>query len=386
MASLNDLENLPEIDVLEDEEITLESTMQEMVEDFENFYYQETGVEKILYPADEMRLLLNVAAGKFYQMATIINERFKMNFLQYMYGEVLENWCANFGFIDNGEAYATTTLRFFTSEPQNSAIPIEAGTRATAGDDIFFATQEYAEIAAGDEYADVAAICTSAGSVGNGYAAGKINIIADTVNYISAVENMSESTGGKDEYTDDERKEIILNFPDEYSADGTEGGYIEKAKKYSNEIIDAIIDIDAPAGTVGIYIMLEGGVLPDEAYCSNVEEYLYGLETNPDTDKIEVYAPDAVAYDIDVTFYIAESNKEIASDVQELVNESIEDFKESTYSAIGNDINPDILLSEIMASGAKRAVIASPAFVPLGGTQVGICTGVNVTYGGLEDD
>ena len=386
MASLNDLENLPEIDILEDEGITLESTTQEMIADYEDFYYTQNGVEKILYPADEMRLLINVSAGKFYQFATIINERFKMNFIQYMYGDVLKNWGANFGFTDTGEAYATVTLRFALSETQTSAVGIPAGTRATAGDDIFFATDEYAEIAIGDEYIDVSATCTSAGTDGNGYTVGKLNILADTINYIESVSNTTESSGGRDEYTDDELKEIILNVSDTYSADGTEGGYIEKTKTYSDDILDVMIDTDADAGTVGIYIMLEGGEIPDNTYCSAVETYLYSLETQTDTDKIEVYPPEAVNYTVNLTYYISESNREIASDIQELVEGAVDEFIELTYSSIGYDINPDTLIAYIMAAGAKRVDITTPTFTAVSEAQVGICTDINITYGGLEDD
>lgn len=165
MARIDALENLPKIDMLADEGITFESIVNEMIADYEAYWKELTGEELVLYPADSRRIMLNVAAGKLYQLAAIINERHKLNFLQYMYGDFTKNWAANFGFKENGVEAAIVTLRFYLAAEQLIDVLIPAGTRATCGDNIFFATDEPLIIPAGENYADTSATCTQQGTI-----------------------------------------------------------------------------------------------------------------------------------------------------------------------------------------------------------------------------
>lgn len=137
MASLDALDNLPKIDLLEEEGITLSSLQQTMIADYEQKYYELTGEELTLYPADTRRIMLNTTAGKLYQLAAIMNERHKLNFLQYMYGPFTKNWGANFGFVEDGSEAAKVMLQFTLSIELTRDITIPQGTRATAGDRVF---------------------------------------------------------------------------------------------------------------------------------------------------------------------------------------------------------------------------------------------------------
>ncbi len=89
-----------------------------MIADYEARYRELTGEELTIYPADSRRILINVTAGKIYQLATIINERHKLNFLQYMYGDFLKNWASNFGFDKDGRESASVKLRFHLADAQ----------------------------------------------------------------------------------------------------------------------------------------------------------------------------------------------------------------------------------------------------------------------------
>mgnify|MGYP002508293010 CR=1 FL=1 len=68
---------------------------------------------------------------------------------------------------------AVTVLRFSLSEARTQVTAIPQGKRATAGDNVFFATDDYAEIAPGQLFVDVPATCTELGTVGNQYMIGK---------------------------------------------------------------------------------------------------------------------------------------------------------------------------------------------------------------------
>ncbi|MCM1543290.1 MAG: baseplate J/gp47 family protein, partial [Blautia sp.] len=344
MANIGALENLPEIDMLKDEGITFESIVHEMIADYEGRWKELTGEELILYPADSRRIMLNVAAGKLYQLATIINERHKLNFLQYMYGDFLKNWAGNFGFKEDGIESAVVTLRFHLSAEQPSDITIPAGTRATAGDQVYFATKEDLMITAGETYADVEAVCTTPGTSGNGYVKGQLNIIADPINLVGKVENITESTGGHDKYTNQELRELIYSFPSTYSTAGPKECYEEIAKAYRSDIADVRV-ITSKEAVVQIYVLLWGGILPDEEYRNALERYIEGLKITPDTDKVEILAPKAVDYRMDITYHISMLQKDVADGLKEAIEDAVEEFVKYTREKIGRAINPDTLVS-----------------------------------------
>ena len=84
MNQIDNLEALPEIDLLAEEGISIEQIQQEMIEDYESAYEQYTGREMILSPANERLLELNIVAGQFYQMCERMNYFFRRNFIRYM--------------------------------------------------------------------------------------------------------------------------------------------------------------------------------------------------------------------------------------------------------------------------------------------------------------
>lgn len=385
MARIDALENLPKIDMLADEGITFESIVNEMIADYEAYWKELTGEELVLYPADSRRIMLNVAAGKLYQLAAIINERHKLNFLQYMYGDFTKNWAANFGFKENGVEAAIVTLRFHLAVKQLTDVIIPAGTRATSGNNIFFATDEQLTILAGESYADTSATCTQPGVVGNGYAIGQLNVIADPVNLVERVENVTQSAGGHDEYTNQELKELIYNFPASYTTAGPAECYEQIVKSYSKNIIDAKVITNNEA-LVQIYILLQNGVIPTAEYCQKVLTYIKELKTTPDTDKIEIFSPDAMSYEVEAIYYIADEQKDIADALKESIEEAGIEFINYTRSKIGRAVNPNILVTYAGAAGASRIEIAKPVYIHVHENAVANCNNIKMTFGGFEKE
>lgn len=379
------LENLPEISILNEEGITLEALQSEIIADYEDCYKEITGKEITLYPTDEIAIEMNVIAGVLYQLCVIMDERYRMNFLPYMYGNILKNWASNFGFTGSGIKSATVALRFHAAAIQDFAVGVPKGTRATAGDNIFFKTDEYAEIKAGEKYVDVPATCTTEGAVGNGYRTGQIATIADPVNLVIGVENISISDGGRDEYTDEELRELVLNFPSTYSTAGPEDAYLQIIKGYSERIVSAR-RIDADDAVVRVCIMCEDGELPEESYCEQVRKYVLEQRSTPDTDKIEIVAPEAVQYELNVIYYISEEKKDVAESIKVGVEDAAMSFVRYTQENIGYDINTDTLTAYAKAAGARRLEIISPGYQMISENQIAICTCINIRYGGLEEE
>lgn len=385
MAKIDALENLPEIDMLKDEGITFESIVNEMIADYESYWQELTGEELILYPADNRRIMLNVAAGKLYQLASIINERHKLNFLQYMYGDFTRNWAANFGFKEDGIESAKVTLRFGLVEPQSMDIMIPAGTRATSGDNVFFATDEELVIPSGQAYADTCATCTRSGTIGNGYAVGQLNVLADPINLVSGVQNMDQSAGGHDRYTNQELKELIYNFPACYTTAGPAECYEQIAMRYSNNIVDAKVITNNEA-LVQIFILLQNGVIPTVEYCEKVHDFIKELKVTPDTDKIEVAAPDVVTYEIEAGYYIAYEQKDIADGIKEAVEDAGSEFIDYTESRIGRAVNPNVLVTYANAAGASRIEIVKPSYQHIRENEVALCSNIKMSFRGFEKE
>lgn len=385
MAASDTWDNLPDINPLEDEGITIEEIVAEMVQSYEEKYEEITGEELTLYPADERKIRINAVAEMLYQLAQFGADCFKQNFLKYSFGASLKNLGANIGYAETGEEAATTTLRFTLSEQMEQDVTIPAGTQVTEGTQVYFATDEDLIIPAGELYGDTAATCTDIGEMGNGYAIGQINILVDAVSYVESVKNITETSGGHDKYTTDELRENIYNFPSAYSTAGPEDEYIELVKKYSNNIID-VHTITSKESVVQIYVLLQNGSVPDGTKLQAIKAFLEEQKLTPDTDKIEVLAPEIVNYTIEATYYISYYKKEMEQTIKESIEEIATEFEEYTKSKIGRAINPDMLIAFVNTAGASRIAIKTPTYKKIEENQVAICTKVNLIYGGLEKE
>ena len=382
--SISDLENLPEINFLEDLGITLESIQEEMVADYQDRYGEVTGKEQPLYPGSPVRLMLNVIAGEIYQAYEYMSYVFKQNFIKYMDEDVLKNWGATLGFTGNNSRPAKCTLEFSTGDVLDFDVHIPAGTNVTAGDNVYFKTDDSCVVKAGGLCAQVTATCTTDGSAGNNYMPGQLNTMTEPVLNIASVCNTGISAGGRDDYSLEERRELTYMFPSTYSVAGPEDAYVFFTKNFSEDIVSVKVITDDASATVVIYIMLSDGRLPGEDYCSEVLDYLEGLKRFPDTDKIIVRPPETVMYELSAVYYISSENKDTESMAMKSVEEASRAFVSECHGSIGHDINPDIFTEYARVAGAKRLEIKSPVYTKINQEQIALCSGISLSYGGLE--
>ena len=153
--------------------------------------------------------------------------------------------------------------------------------------------------------------------------------------------------------------------------------------------------------------MLKDGKLPGKSFLDGLRNYLSDGSRKPTADYIQVQAPEPVNYNIEMVYYIAESNKASASVIQEEVKRAVFDYVcwQGAHSSeittddteakarAGRDINPDELVMRCRRAGAKRVVITSPVYLPVGRNQIANLEnavdgqpGINITYGGIEGD
>jgi Phage-related baseplate assembly protein len=279
-----------------------------------------------------------------------------------------------------------TTLRFTLAAALDSATAIPQGTRASTPENIYFATDDYAEIPAGSTYIDVPATCTETGAAANGIPIGEIQVLVDPIPYIESVSNIVASGGGADTESDEDLAERVYLAPSAYSTAGPEDSYIYHTKEYNPAIGDVVVTSDQAAGEVDVYFLMDDGSTPDATTISGLQAHLNDKTIRPMTDVVVVDAPAAENYTINLTYYINQSDSSQAVTIQSDVNQAITDYIQ-WQRHIGRDINPSKLISMIMAAGAKRVVVTYPVYTVVASTKVPtLSSDPTITYGGLEND
>lgn len=377
-----ELENLPEVSFIDN--ITLDEIQEQMESDYEEKYESLTGKACTLRRADPATLILYACSIQIFQALLFVDRAGKQDLLKYSYGEFLDNLAAIRGITRMEALPAVTTVRFTLSEAVSEVVVIPEGTTVTNGE-IYFQTDEYAEIAAGDTSIDIPCTCQTDGAEGNGIPAGEIKILVDTLPYIKSVENIEVTSGGADIEDDENLAERIYLAPSSYSVAGPDDAYKYFTMAYNQEIADVMVTSPDPA-EVEIRFLMENGEIPTSTVMSGLEEYLQDNKIRPLTDHVTVLAPEQQQFDIALTYYINRSDQAKANTIQEAVQAAVEEYSKWQTYTIGRDINPSELTKRIIEAGAKRVEITSPAFTTVASDTVARIGQKTVTYGGLEND
>lgn len=381
---IEELQNLPEISFIDD--MTIDEIQKKLVSEYENSITAITGNKYVLPKADKFRIIINSIALILYQNLQCIDRAGKQNTLKYAYGEYLDNKAAEKGVVRKTAKAATVNIKFSLETARSSSTLIPKGTRVSNDSDIYFETQNFEEIAAGNTDIVISCACTESGTLGNNIQIGEITTLVDPVAYISEVVNTTVSTGGTDEEDDDSLRERVFLAPSSYTTTGSADAYIYHCKLFSNDIADVIATSDVGSAVVNIIVLLKNGVIPEEKLITQLQEYLNGDSIKTLTDKVVVAAPSVKKYDINLTYYINKSERSKALLIKKNVEKAIDEYILWQNSKIGRDINPDKLIEKIIAAGAKRVAVSSPIYQACNQTEVPQLANKSITYGGIEDD
>lgn len=369
------LKNLPDITFAERSPTTILSNIVSLYESLDG---------RTLAEADPIRLFLSTLASIIVNQRAVIDAAAKENLLAYADGDFLDHLGVLVGVTRMSSTSARTTLEYTLSATRSVSTTIPKGSRVTADQQTFFATDEDLVIAAGSLMGRVGATCTVTGTAGNGFAIGDLANVVDPLAFVRSVTNVTASEGGGDTEEDDALRTRIQEAPETFSVAGPEGAYIAKALGASTLIEDVTVDSPNP-GEVVVYPILAGGEIPGEEMLNTVYETLNAKDVRPLTDKLTVKAPDAVAYDLTLTYYIDRDDATNATAIQEAVTKAITSFITWQGARLGRDINPTELGYRIRAAGAKRVDITAPTFTVLAKNQIAKLGTQTVSFGGLED-
>lgn len=348
-----------------------------------NYYEQSSG--RTLARADPVRLFIDAIILAIVQQRSIIDHAAKQNLLAYAEGEYLDHLGALLGVSRLEAAHSACTIRFTLGHYYSYDAVFPEGTRLSAGA-LTFATTSSLTIKAGTLTGTVEALCTTAGTSGNGLIPGQVRQFVDVPAFDVKAENITETNGGSDVESDEAFRERIQIAPESFSVAGPAKAYEYHARSANPDIIGVAVvgPPDTQPGNVNIYPLMTGGTLPSDEVLDEVLAACNAQDVRPDTDYVHVLKPEAVNYDLDVTFWVDEQDSSRAMLIRDSCVEAVDGWILWQRSALGRDINPSELTHRLVDAGAKRCEVRSPVFRVLKDWQVGMCVDKSVIYGGLE--
>lgn len=378
----------------------------------------ESIAQRSLAPGDPVRLFLEAIAAIIINQRSVIDFAAKQNLLSYVSDDFVDYLAELVGVTRLEAQPAQTTIRFTLSTTQGSVYTVPAGTLLSAGT-LNFETTEDLEIPIGQLTGDVTAECTTPGTIGNNLLPGQIKTLVEPLAYVQSVQNTTTTNGGAEREDVESMVNRIRLAPSSFSVAGPRDAYVYWALTANPAIIDVAVSTPSPddikqlvndvltnhsasqqliddmnaaldgatwPGTVDIRTLLEGGVIPGTEVLDQVDAVLSADDIRPITDDVQVSAPVAAAYNIDVDYWIRSEDAASSLAIQSAVSAAVDDYIAWQKGRIGRDIVPDELVRRMMVAGAKRVSVISPTYTVLDDTQVAQDGTVTVNYSGLEDE
>lgn len=346
-------------------------------------YFQQVYGET-LYPGDARRLMLQGVVALITQVYNDINAVANENLLRYAVGRALDELGQLHGVERLAAKPATATVRFFKASGADvpEVVTVPAGTRVTTDGSVYFSTTD--DLIITSEYGDIEVTCNTDGAPFNDILPGQITTIVDPVAYVTEVVNTTPTAGGIDIETDEALRERIRLAPEQYSCAGSSGAYEYHAKSADASIIDVAVSTP-DAGEVLIVPLCSGGTKPSADVLAAVEAAISARDVRPLTDHVTVQAPRAYDYSVNVVYYVDSARASEEATIKTAVEAAVDEYVLWQRSKIGRPINPARLNALMVAAGAVRTEILSPAvYTTIAADQVAIPTSVTVTYAGLE--
>ena len=313
-----------------------------------------------------------------------INFTGKMNLLRHSQGVYLEALGELVGVKRNLAKGAKATIKYTFSKVFDQVITIPKGHKVAAGN-LFFELDETIELMIGKREVIGKATCLTEGIIGNNLQKGEIDTIVDDIPYLYKIENMEISSGGADEENDEGLRERIRLKPTSFSTAGPVAAYRYYTLTAHQDIVDA--NIYTPSNTPGVVKvipLLKNGKIPESEILKIVEKVVSADDIRPFTDKVEVLAPVASNYSINIKWWLDKNSDKTI--VERAVNKAVEQYKQWQKEKLGRDINPNKLTQLLIQAGAKRVEIISPVFTKIERDKVAQDTGTVINYQGAEDE
>ncbi|WP_341516765.1 baseplate assembly protein [Citrobacter gillenii] len=347
--------------------------------------YEEASGKK-LYPAQAERLLIDLFAYRENLVRIAVQEAAKQNLVAYSRAPMLDYLGELVGVHRLPAQAAKTTLQFSFARTYSGNVMIPQGTRASASDSIMFATDEDVLLPSSSLNVAVTATCVITGESGNGWQPAQISALVDRVgSYDINVTNLTASTGGCGEESDDALRERIQLAPESFSNAGSYGAYRFHTLSVSQSIIDVAVlgpDEGLAEGCVEIYPLTLNG-LPGSELLAQIERDVSKEKKRPLTDKVSAKKPPRVTYQIRAQltlFTTADQETTLAA-----AHKAISTWTQQRQTRLGQDIVPNQIIKVLQVDGVYDVALEIPAKKILEAHEWAECTAIDVSIAGVSD-
>jgi len=359
----------------------IERDVNKITQEWISLYEQKTG--KTLQPAQIERILIDVGVYRESLLRIGIQEAAKQNLVNFATYPMLDYLGELVGVYRLAAKYSKTTFRFLIDEPLTFDYTIPSGIEIESKDvKVIFKTLKTSVLSKDQLFIEMEGQAETAGIIGNGYLPGEINNLITPIPYISEVFNITESSSGADEETDDNLRKRIKEAPEQFSNAGSRGAYRFHTISAHQNIIDVAV-IHKQPGVVEIYpLTIDGN--PSLEIIDTVQYYLSDDKVRPLTDLVLVKPPEKIDFQIlaDIILY----NFADLESAQALINEKLEEFKKNLRSKLGLDIVPTQIIAILNSIyGVYRVDLISPFLQELDSHQWADCTSYQVNIAGYTD-
>lgn len=337
-----------------------------------------------LEPTQLESLLLHVWAYRETLLRIGIQEAAKSTLLRFAVFPVIDYLGELIGAPRLEAQAATSTERFSLAAVHGTDVPIASGTRVQSKDGrATFATTVDATITAGELSVDVAVVATESGNSANGYIAGQVTTLVDSVPLIDTVTNTNTTDGGAPKETDERYLERLLLASDAPSTAGSENGYRFHALSASTLVADVEVLNPAPLDITIVVLATYGE--PTTELLGIVEAAVSSKEARPMGDVVSVVAGSAVEWILqaNLTLYANADPTATLSAAQAAADA----FVANRRSRLGRDATLGQIMSRLYVSGVYEVALVSPtADVQADPSQWLECTSVVIGIAGTVDE
>lgn len=356
--------------------------------------YVEKNLDETLYQGDERKIFVEIITAWTVDFLEVLNEQFNQRFAQYAKGKILDAHGENENVERLKPLHSKSIEKFSINSPLSFNIVIPQGTRVTADNEKYFATDSVAVIMAGKTSVETSISAVEGGANYNGYEVGQINKLVDRVEYIATVTNTTETTGGDDGEPypevdggigDQKYYERIRLAKSSKSTAGSETLYKYYAKSADASISDVEV-VSPEAGAIQLIVSCTDGTVPSKEILDKVLEVCNAKYIRPLNDKVTAVGVEQIEYDIELCYYTTEDEENTTVQEVEGNGGAIERYNNWQSEQIGKTINPDRLRAEILKSdtkavGANYVEIVKPTYKILSSSQIAKWSGkMNVTH------
>ena len=360
----------------------IERNPETITKEWVELYEQKSG--KVLQPAQNERLMVDVGAYRETILRMKIQETAKQNLLSYAPLDILEHIGEPLGVQKLLANCSVTVLIFKVDNALDFDFVIDKGTEVETKDGLFvFQTIEPVILKAGQTEISVDASCETPGSAANNYIIGSINNLITPLSYISEVSNTTISAGGADDEEAESLRERIRQAPEKFSNAGSRGAYRYHTLTAHQSIIDVAINSPSP-GVVNIYpLTLDGN--PNDEIIRIVQTYLSDDKIRPLTDLVQVLSPTKKDFTIDATIYLYQDSD--VTSVQKTINAKLNEYKISLSEKLGKNVIQTQIISILNSVyGVFKVVLKTPDDIDISESEWANLVDFNIEIGGYADE